>query len=106
MSNDSSLKDLQQEVDDWIVKHGGYWPPLAMLSAVLEEVGELAREINYLEGYKPKKSKERDYKIGEELADLLFAIVCIANHYDIDLSEEFKKIVKKYSKRNANRFSK
>jgi NTP pyrophosphatase (non-canonical NTP hydrolase) len=106
MSNISSLKDIQQEVDAWIVKHGGYWPPLAMLSAVLEELGELAKEINHLEGYKPKKSTERENKTGEELADLLFAIVCIANHYNIDLSEEFEKIVKKYSKRNANRFSK
>ena len=59
MSEKSSLQDIQQMIHDWINKHGGYWSPLAMLSAVIEEVGELAKEINHLEGYKIKMRKLR-----------------------------------------------
>ena len=53
MSEKKTLKDYQVEIDQWIHMHGGYWPPLSMLSAIMEEVGELAREINFLEGHKP-----------------------------------------------------
>jgi NTP pyrophosphatase (non-canonical NTP hydrolase) len=104
MSNKISLHEIQNKVNDWITKHGGYWPPLAMLSALIEEVGELAKEINHLEGYKPKKNKNKDFKIGDELADVLYALVCIANYYKIDLSDEFHKIINKYTKRDSKRF--
>ena len=104
MMEKKSLRQIQDKVNDWILEHGGYWPPLAMLSAVIEEIGELAREINHLEGYKPKKSKKRESDLGEELADLLFSIICIANHYNIDLNEKIYYIMKKYSKRDAKRF--
>lgn len=104
MQSDNSLKEIQQEVDDWIISHGGYWPPLAMLSAIMEELGELAREINNFEGFKPKKVKKRKVQLGQELADLLFSLVCIANYYKINLNNEFNKILKKYSKRDSTRF--
>ncbi len=104
MMEKKSLRQIQDKVNDWILEHGGYWPPLAMLSAVIEEIGELAREINHLEGYKPKKPKKRESDLGEELADLLFSIICIANHYNIDLNEKIYYIMKKYSKRDAKRF--
>jgi NTP pyrophosphatase (non-canonical NTP hydrolase) len=105
MIEDISLKEIQRIIDNWIHTHGGYWPPLSMISAIMEELGELAREINSLEGYKPKKNfKLGDIKIGEELADLLFSIICVANHYKIDLSDELGKIIKKYSERNSKRF--
>lgn len=100
----NSLKDLQQKVDEWIIKHGGYWAPLAMLSAALEELGEVAREINYYEGFKPKKQNERQLKLGEELADLLFSLICIANYYNIDLNREFDKVLIKYLERDSTRF--
>ena len=96
--------DIQNIIHDWITKHGGYWSPLAMLSAVMEEVGELAKEINDLEGYKPKKNKNEKAKIGEELADILYAVVCIANYYKIDLNIELKKVIDKYSERDSKRF--
>ncbi|MFX1238737.1 MAG: nucleotide pyrophosphohydrolase, partial [Promethearchaeota archaeon] len=66
MSKNSSLQNIQRIIHDWINNHGGYWSPLAMLSAVIEEVGELAKEINHLEGYKPKKIKIKKSKVGEE----------------------------------------
>ena len=66
MSDKISLHEIQKKIHDWITKHGGYWPPLAMLSALIEEVGELAKEINHLEGYKPKRNKNEDVQIGGE----------------------------------------
>jgi NTP pyrophosphatase (non-canonical NTP hydrolase) len=104
MIEENFLKEFQKKVDDWIQSHGGYWPPLSMVCAIIEELGEVAREVNFLEGYKPKKSNVLDSNLGEELADLLFSVVCIANHYEIDLGKEFTKIMAKYSKRDSKRF--
>ena len=100
-----SFKEVQKVIDDWICKHGGYWPPLSMICAIMEELGELAREVNSLEGYKPKKSKALDSKLGEELADLLFSLVCIANYYKIDLGKYLNKTIEKYFQRDSSRFS-
>jgi len=103
------IKDLfievQKQVDKWISEHGGYWPPLSMVCAIVEELGEVAREINSIESFKPKKSKVSDSNVGEELADLLFSIICLANYYKIDLGKEFSNIIIKYSNRDAKRFS-
>ncbi len=105
MKKEKSLKEIQRIIDNWIHTHGGYWPPLSMISAIMEELGELAREINSLEGYKPKKNFNiTESNIGEELADLLFSIICVANHYKIDLSDELYKIINKYSERDSRRF--
>jgi NTP pyrophosphatase (non-canonical NTP hydrolase) len=100
----NSFREIQKIVDSFILKHGGYWAPLSMLSAVMEELGEVAREINFLEGYKPKKPIRRNSNLGEELADLLFSIICIANFYKVELGEEFNKIINKYTGRDATRF--
>jgi NTP pyrophosphatase (non-canonical NTP hydrolase) len=105
MKEKLTLQDIQHIVDNWIQEHGGYWTPLSMLSAVIEELGELSKEINNLEGYKPKKKQNNgESRLQEELADLFFSIVCIANYYDINLNKEFLKIVEKYSRRNSKRF--
>jgi NTP pyrophosphatase (non-canonical NTP hydrolase) len=103
MLEKTTLQDIQKTIHDWITKHGGYWPPLAMLSSIIEEVGELAKEINHLEGFKPKKNNEGE-KIGEELADILYALVCIANYYKIDLNHELARVMNKFSIRDSNRF--
>ncbi len=100
----NSIIEIQEKADRWIHEHGGYWSPLSMVCAVMEELGEVAREINSLEGYKPKKSGKFNSNLGEELADLLFSIICIANHYKIDLGEEISKIFDKYSYRDSIRF--
>ncbi len=104
MVTKNSLIEIQKMVDKWIHEHGGYWPSLSMICAVMEELGEVAQEINSLEGYKPKKSGIKNSKLGEELADLLFSIICIANHYKIDLGEEINKVLDKYSERDSIRF--
>ena len=105
MKEKLTLDDMQQLVDGWIQKYGGYWSPLSMLSAVLEELGEVSREINYLEGNKPKKDTKNKSNLQEEIADLIFSVICIANHYKINLSEEFHKVIEKYTKRDSKRFS-
>ncbi|MHA2391044.1 MAG: MazG nucleotide pyrophosphohydrolase domain-containing protein [Promethearchaeota archaeon] len=104
MDQENSLKEVQKLVDNWIRDHGGYWSPLAMISAIIEELGEVAKEINSLEGYKPKKDNGFEVHLGEELADLIFSIVCLANHYQINLGKEFDNILKKYTKRDSKRF--
>jgi NTP pyrophosphatase (non-canonical NTP hydrolase) len=90
-----NLGDFQSEVNDWINSHGGYWPPLSMLGALMEEVGEIARAINFIEGFKPPKEDEKP-RLSEEIADTVFAI--------IDLSQELRKSLTKYSKRDSDRF--
>ena len=104
MSKNVSLKEFQKKIDDWIAHHGGYWPPLSLLSAIVEEIGELAKEINHLEGFKPKKSDNISANLGEELADVIFALICLANSYKIDISYELEAVIKKYTIRDSIRF--
>jgi NTP pyrophosphatase (non-canonical NTP hydrolase) len=104
MVKNDTFKEFQTIIDHWIQTHGGYWSPLSMICAIMEELGEVAREINCLEGYKPKKSKERNSYLGEELADLIFSLICIANYYKIDLGEELNATINKYFKRDSKRF--
>ena len=106
MKKNISIDEIQVEIDDWIHKHGDYWPPFSMLSAAMEELGELAREINHLEGFKRKRIKHSESNLEEELGDLQFSIVCIANYYKIDLIEVLIKTMKKYFKRDSTRFMK
>ncbi|MFX0175709.1 MAG: nucleotide pyrophosphohydrolase [Candidatus Hodarchaeota archaeon] len=104
MNDKISLREIQEKINDWICSHGGYWPPLAMLSAVIEELGELAKEINHIQGYKPKKKENKISNIGEELADIIYALICIANYYKVDLHTELNEVIEKYSKRDSKRF--
>ena len=97
------IKEAQKQVDDWISQfEDGYWPPLSQLAALVEEVGETAREINHLEGRKTKRSGKENLE--SELGDVLFALICIANSYDISLEDSFKKTMSKYDKRDKTRW--
>lgn len=101
-----TLKQAQKIVDDWINQfEEGYWPPLSMLASLMEEVGELAREINHREKMKTKKETEPEKDIGLELADVLFSLICLANYYDIDLEAEFQEVMQKYSSRDKERWT-
>jgi NTP pyrophosphatase (non-canonical NTP hydrolase) len=104
MVESDNLSKIQNRIDKWIKEHGGYWSPLAMFTSIIEECGELGREINYLEGFKPKKPTEKESNLGEELADLLFSVICLANHYKIDLGEKLNQVLEKYTTRDAHRF--
>jgi NTP pyrophosphatase (non-canonical NTP hydrolase) len=98
------FSEHQRRVDEWVQANGGYWPPLAMLGAVVEEIGELAKEINALEHIKRKKPGENSSSVAEELGDVLFALACIANHYNVDLGEAAGASLQKYDRRDTGRF--
>lgn len=99
------MKQLQQEIDAYIRGTGaGYWPPLSNLARLIEEVGELAREINHEFGDKPKKATEREGSIAEELADVVFVAACIANSLQIDLEAAVRHKLEVYRTRDKGRW--
>lgn len=103
----AGFKDAQKDVDTWAQQFKEpYWPPLSQFARVAEEVGELGRLLNHLYGAKPKKQNEARQEMGEEIADVLFALICIANRHDIDLDEEFAKVLDKCYGRDKDRFEK
>ena len=90
-----SLKDIQEEVDEWTGQFTPqYWSPHEMLSRLAEETGEVAREINHLHGTKKKKDSEDTKGLKDELIDVIFTISCIANEGGIDLQEEWERVMK------------
>ena len=100
------LLEAQHRVDEWISKFAeGYWPPLANLARLMEEVGELARLVNHRFGTKPKKPDESDQELAEELADVLFVILCMANEQGIDLDQAFDGVMEKYRTRDGKRWA-
>ncbi len=100
------FREPQQAVDRWIGQYEeGYWPPLAMLARLTEEVGELARELNHRFGAKPKKQTEADASIAMELADILFVVLCLANAQRIDLDRAFAEMLNKITARDAERWT-
>lgn len=102
-----SLTEMQQEVDAYISQFKeGYFGPLSMLARISEEVGELAREVNHQFGEKPKKATEEENSIDNELADILFVIICFANSQQIDLSIAFDRVMQKFNTRDKNRWTK
>lgn len=106
MVNGKSIKDLQNEVDTYISQFKeGYFSPLAMLARLTEELGELAREVNHYYGEKPKKSSETEKAIEEELGDLLFVIICLANSLNIDLEEAHDYVMNKFNTRDKDRWT-
>lgn len=102
---DKSLKAMQQEVDAYIQQFkAGYFSPLAQLARLTEETGELAREINHYYGEKSKKKTEAEKTVEEEVGDVLFVLMIMANSLDIDLSKVFDQNMAKFNQRDAYRF--
>ena len=100
------MKAAQQKVDDWISQfEEGYWPPLAILARLVEEVGELARLVNHRFGAKPKKDGEADQDMAEELADVLFVLLCMANEQGIDMDAALEGVLEKYRVRDGDRWT-
>lgn len=100
-----TLRAAQRRVDSWISQYeAGYWPPLANLARLVEETGELARLLNHLEGYKPKKAGEAAQDLGLELADIVYTVICLANSQGIDLEDAFERVMAKVETRDAERY--
>lgn len=102
----TTISDWQEMVDKWVQEiGGGYWHPLANLTRVAEEVGELARLLNHLYGPKPKKPSEAEQELGIEICDIIFALICLANREGIDLETSFGQMMQKYETRDRNRYT-
>lgn len=100
------LKEAQQRVDDWIGQfEEGYWPPLVNLARLVEEVGELARLMNHRFGPKTKKPGEAEQDLEEELGDVLFVLLVLANEQGIDLGKALGGVLTKYRARDSERWA-
>lgn len=103
---DKTILEAQKEVDDYISQFKeGYFSPLAMMARLTEEMGELAREINHYYGEKPKKNTEEEKPIEQEIGDLLFVLICLANSLNVDLEEAFDLVMKKFQTRDKDRWT-
>ena len=101
-----TLSELQAAVDDWIGQwEEGYWPPLSNLARLTEEVGELARILNHEYGAKKPKDGETTDALADELGDILFVIITIANSLGIDLGAALRRTLEKYDVRDADRWT-
>ena len=98
------LNTLQKKVDDWIKKYGvRYFDELTNMAQLTEEVGEVARIISRTYGEQSIKKNEELNDLGEELADVLFVLLCLANQTGIDLEKSFEQKLKKKSQRDKTR---
>lgn len=101
-----TVGEFQADVDAWIQQvGGGYWSPHANLARIAEEVGELARLLNHQYGPKPKKPGEQSQELGEELADIIFAVICLANSEGIDLAASLQHVLDKVWVRDRDRYT-
>ena len=98
-----TIKEAQQTVDQWIKQYGvRYFSELTNMACLTEEVGELARVIARTYGDQSFKEGEKP-NLGEEMADVLWVLICLANQTGIDLTEELKKSFEKKTKRDSKR---
>ena len=96
-----TIKELQKQVDEWIKKHGvRYFNELTNMAILTEEVGELARVISRKYGEQSFKEGE-DSNLAEEMSDILFVLICLANQTNIDLESAFKNKLILRTKRDS-----
>lgn len=99
------LQEAQRLVDEWISQfEEGYWPPLVNLARLMEEVGELSREMNHRYGAKTKKPGEPEKDLALEMADILFVLLALANEQKIDLGLALEQVMEKYRVRDSDRW--
>ena len=102
--SDVSLREAQQQVDQWIQTIGvRYFSELTNLAQLTEEVGELARILSRQYGDQVSKAGEDLGDASDELADILFVTICLANQMGIDLSEAFARNLEKKTSRDRDR---
>ncbi len=102
-----TLKDAQKQVDNWIKTIGvKYFSELTNTAILMEEVGELARLMARKYGDQSFKNKEEEKKIADEMADVLWILICLANQTGVDLTDAFEKNIKKKTLRDKDRHKK
>lgn len=99
-----NLQNAQQVVDDWIKAYGvRYFNELTNMAQLTEEVGEVARIIARRYGEQSEKESDKEKDLGEELADVVFVVLCLANQTGIDLQQAFDRRMEKKSDRDKDR---
>lgn len=99
-----TITEAQIAVDEWIKQYGvRYFSELTNMAILTEEVGEVARIMARQYGDQSKKNTETEKELSDELADVLWVVLCIANQTGINLEEALKKNIEKKTNRDANR---
>ena len=99
-----NISNAQQAVDDWIKTHGvRYFNELTNMAQLTEEVGEVARIIARRYGEQSEKESDKNKDLGEELADVMFVVLCLANQTGTDLEAAFNKKLKIKTERDHDR---
>lgn len=98
------IKELQAEVDDWIKEYGvRYFSELTNMAILTEEVGELARIISRRYGEQSEKESDKNKDLGDEMADVLWVLTCLANQTGVNLEDAVRKNFEKKTKRDQTR---
>ena len=104
MKNEITISVAQKMVDEWIKKFGvRYFNELTNMAILTEEVGEVSRIISRRYGEQSEKPSDVKLELGDELADVLFVVICLANQTGVDLEQAFQKNLMKKTKRDAKR---
>lgn len=99
-----TIEDAQRQVDQWINTTGvRYFNELTNMAMLSEEVGEVARIIARRYGEQSEKESDKAHDLGDELADVLWVVICLANQTGVDLTEAFRKNMEKKNSRDGNR---
>ena len=98
------IKQAQKIVDDWINEYGvRYFDEMTNTAMLMEEVGEVARIMARRYGEQSEKESDKNKDLGEEMADVMFVLICLANQTGIDLEEAMLKNLEKKTKRDSTR---
>ncbi|MCF8423432.1 MAG: nucleotide pyrophosphohydrolase [Bacteroidia bacterium] len=99
-----TLSESQKIVDNWIKQYGvRYFSELTNMAMLTEEVGEVARIIARRYGEQSEKESDKNMDLGDELSDVLFVLICLANQTGVNLEEAFKKNLDKKTYRDSDR---
>jgi NTP pyrophosphatase (non-canonical NTP hydrolase) len=99
-----TIKNAQTEVDNWIKTYGvRYFSELTNMAILTEEVGEVARIISRKYGEQSFKESDKAKDLGDEMADVLWVLICLANQTGVDLEEAFKKNMEMKTNRDSTR---
>lgn len=99
-----TIDEAQQQVDTWIKKYGvRYFNELTNMAILTEEVGEVARIIARKYGEQSNKESDKNKELDDELADVLWVLICLANQTGINLTEAFEKNIEKKTNRDSKR---
>lgn len=104
MAEELTIKEIQKKVDDWIKTYGvRYFNELTNMAILTEEVGELARLVARTYGEQSFKETDKNRNIADEMADIFWVLICMANQMNVDLTDAFLKNLEKKTIRDNKR---